>query len=159
MVLPLAPDQARLPAYALPVVGVSTLLALAHATGEKKVIACLDARMSEVYFAAYEYQEDAWLELSPPALYKPDQLPVLKGDSWVGVGSGWDAYPEQLQVAYGAQITTWYAGKFPQASAMAEIALSEFLAGRGLPAAQAAPIYVRNKVAFTTQEREKLAVR
>ena len=48
---------------ALPVVPVSTLEALAHAAwrrdGATHVIACLDARMREVYVAAYERIDDA----------------------------------------------------------------------------------------------------
>lgn len=141
----------------LPVVGVSTLLALAHASGHDKVIACLDARMGEVYMAAYEKTAGAWSEISAAGLFKPEQLPTLPGAGWVGVGSGWDAYRSQLQVIYGAQLIEVIAGRFPSASAMAELAAPEFAAGRGLPASQAAPVYIRNKVAFTTQEREKQA--
>jgi len=139
----------------IPVVAVSTLLSLAHASGRDKVIACLDARMGEVYFAAYENSAEGWKEISAPGLYKPESLPALPSDGWVGVGSGWDAYAEPLQSAYQSQLAECLTGKYPSASAMAELSVSRFEAGLGLPAAQAAPVYIRNKVAFTSSEREK----
>lgn len=141
----------------LPVVGVSTLMSLAHASGHDKVIACLDARMGEVYMAAYEKHGDEWLELKPAGLYKPEQLPVLTGAGWLGVGSGWDAYAEHLQQAYPGQLKEFLVGRFPSAAAMAALAAPKFAAGQGLPASQAAPVYIRNKVAFTTQERAQSA--
>ncbi len=56
----------------LPVVGVSTLLALAQASGADHVIACLDARMGEVYHAVYVRESDGWQTLNEPGLYKPE---------------------------------------------------------------------------------------
>lgn len=144
---------------ALPVVGVSTLLALAQGEavkqhGVQRVIACLDARMGEVYHAAYIRDEDGWQEASAPGLYKPDDVPRLNGAGWIGIGSGWKAYPEQLAADYGAQVENILADEYPHATAIAELALPMFAAGQGRPAAEAAPIYIRNKVALKTSERE-----
>lgn len=138
----------------LPVAGVSTLLALAQANGSEKVMACLDARMGEVYHAAYAKNGAAWDEISPPGLYKPEAVPHIAGDGWVGVGSGWETYAQQLETCYRSQITQVFPDAYPQAVAIAELAKPLFEAGLGQAAAEAAPLYIRNKVAFKTSERE-----
>lgn len=138
----------------LPVVGVSTLLALAANSGADRVIACLDARMGEVYLAAYVKNGADWDEISPPGVYKPEAVPPVTGNGWTGTGSGWTTYAEQLKACYGQQITKTMPDEYPKAIAIAELARPLFEAGLGLPAAQAAPIYIRDKVAFKSSERE-----
>jgi len=144
----------------LPVVEVSTLKALAQQSGEQKVITCLDARMGEVYYAAYEYKAcekngDAWHEVYAPALFKPEQVPALQGNDWVGIGTGWTAYPEALQTAYAQQLkqAPLTENVHPTAVAIAELALPLFAAGQAKAAHEVAPLYIRNKVALKTSER------
>lgn len=138
----------------LPVAGVSTLMALTHSSGSDKVIACLDARMGEVYHAAYVKSGDAWQEVSPPGLYKPEEVPSLAGEGWIGAGSGWSAYRDILNKVYMGLVSNTLPEAFPRATSIAALAVPLFKAGLGVPAAQAAPIYIRNKVALTMSERE-----
>jgi tRNA threonylcarbamoyladenosine biosynthesis protein TsaB len=138
----------------LPVVGISTLQALAQASGVDKVIACLDARMGEVYHAAYELRDKAWHEVMAPGLYKPDAVPPIPGNGWVGSGSGWKVYGELLAAQYAGQLADTIPDAYPHALAIAQLAVPLFEAGQGRPAAEAAPIYIRNKVALKTSERE-----
>ncbi|MDP2639054.1 MAG: tRNA (adenosine(37)-N6)-threonylcarbamoyltransferase complex dimerization subunit type 1 TsaB, partial [Betaproteobacteria bacterium] len=63
----------------LPVAGIGTLLALAENCGADKVIACLDARMGEVYHGAYRKSGGKWIEMHAPALYRPDTVPQVEG--------------------------------------------------------------------------------
>jgi tRNA threonylcarbamoyladenosine biosynthesis protein TsaB len=139
----------------LPVVEVSTLEALAQQSGEQKVITCLDARMGEVYYAAYEKNADVWEAVHEPALYQPDAVPVLQGNDWVGIGTGWTAYPEALQNAYAQQLkqAPLTDNVHPTAVAIAALALPLFAAGQSKAAHEVAPIYIRNKVALKTSER------
>ena len=141
----------------LPVVAINTLMALAEASFEEcgaiKVIACLDARMGEVYHAAFERRDDSWHEVSPSGLFKPQTVPSVDGSDWVGAGSGWLTYGEQLSVIYGPQIKHTLPQTLPKASALLSIAQPLFAAGLARPAAEAAPIYIRNKVALKTTER------
>jgi tRNA threonylcarbamoyladenosine biosynthesis protein TsaB len=140
----------------LPVVAVSTLQALAQQSGVEKVIACLDARMGEIYHAAYEKQNGEWLEVSAPALFKPEDAPKVNGDDWVGVGAGWLVYPDVLQAVYGEQLREMLAPdhhSHPTATSIAELALPTFEARLARPAHEAAPIYIRNKVALKMSER------
>lgn len=143
----------------LPVVGISTLMALAEASGQSHVIACLDARMGEVYHAAYVKSADVksterWQVVIAPGLYKPEQVPAIEGADWVGVGSGWATYAEQLGQQYAGQTSLTMPEQYPEARAMLTLAQPRFAAGLGLPAAEAAPIYIRNRVALKTHERE-----
>ncbi len=141
----------------LPVVGISTLMALAEGSGYENVIACLDARVGEVYHAAYSRDGSGWIEVSPPGLYKPDEVPRLEGSNWTGAGSGWSAYPASLEAIYRGQVVQIQKDAYPRARAIAELALPIFKAGGGLPAHEAAPVYLRNKVALKSAERGKMA--
>lgn len=137
----------------LPVVGVSTLFALAQQAEGSRVITCLDARMGEVYHAAYERTGNEWRAACEPGLYKPDAVPAVEGDGWFGIGSGWAAYGDVLNARYAGQIIATNPGAFPHARDIATLAAVDFAAGKGRPAAEAAPIYIRNKVALTMAER------
>jgi len=139
----------------LPVVSVCTLLALAEASGADKVIACLDARMGEVYHAAYERIDGAWQCIIEPGLYKPDAVPSIKGAGWVGAGSGWQTYAEQLSAVYAGQLQTKQPQLLPVASAILKLAMPIFARGEAKPASEAMPIYIRNRVALKTAEREQ----
>lgn len=137
----------------LPVAGVSTLQALAEGSEAPRVIACLDARMGEIYHAAYQKQDGVWHTVSEPALCSPLYLPVLEGTGWVGCGSGFDAYTEALQSAYAGQIKHITHGVSPHARHIASLAMPVFQQGRGVDASLAAPYYIRDKVALKTNER------
>jgi tRNA threonylcarbamoyladenosine biosynthesis protein TsaB len=139
----------------LPVVSVCTLLALAQASGEDKVIACLDARMGEVYHAAYVKDAGEWQCNKEPGLYKPDAVPLIEGAGWVGAGSGWQTYNEQLSTVYTEQLQAVQPQLLPSATAILELARPIFANGEAKPAGEAMPIYIRNRVALKTAEREQ----
>jgi len=139
----------------LPVLGISTLMALAAASDQEKIIACLDARMGEVYHAAYVRQRGGWATVHAPGLYAPQAVPRVEGEGWHGIGSGWKAYGETLASAYAGQLREVDATAFPHAREMATLAAPLFEKGLGKPAHEAAPVYIRNKVALTIREREQ----
>lgn len=137
----------------LPVVGIGALMALAQASGEDKVIACTDARMGEVYHAVFERQGKGWLEVQAAGVYKPAAVPVVEGSDWTGVGSGWLTYDGVLSQQYQSNISKKLPKITPMAEAIAQLAMPIFVAGLAKPASEAAPVYIRNRVALTTQER------
>ena len=139
----------------LPVVSVCTLLALAQVSSEARVIACLDARMGEVYHAAYENINGQWQCIIEPGLYKPDAVPVVQGAAWVGVGSGWQTYHEQLSAVYAEQLQSTQPQLLPVATAIIALARPIFVNGEAKAAGEAMPIYIRNRVALKTAEREQ----
>lgn len=137
-------------ARGIPVLGVSTLAALAEESGEQQVLACLDARMHEVYAGALRRAGQAWAEASPARCVPPADVVLPPGD-WVGCGSGFEAYPE---LAARPGLRQVLPGVHPTAQAVARLAAPQFAAGEGTDAALALPTYLRDKVALTRLERE-----
>jgi tRNA threonylcarbamoyladenosine biosynthesis protein TsaB len=137
----------------LPVIPVTSLLALAEGQATRKVVACVDARMREIYHAAYEREGDDWSCVSQPSLCQPDQAPPLAGDGWSGCGSGFRAHGEALSKRYAGQLTAIDAGALPSAQHIARLAMRRFARGEVTDAASAAPLYLRNKVALKSCER------
>ena len=137
----------------LPVVGVSTLLAMAEATGTGRVVCCLDARMGEIYHAAYAKGDTGWEPVHAPILCAPGQAPLPPAGPWTGCGSGFSAYEAVLKQRYAGRLSAIMLEIFPHARDIARIAAREFEAGRAVAAEQALPVYIRDKVALTTHER------
>lgn len=137
----------------LPVVGVSTLESIAAQTGADHVVTVLDARMAEVYWAAYERQDDRWHAVSEPQLALPESVAVPPGGDWVGAGNGFAALGEVLRPRLASQLVRIEETIMPDAAAMAPLAAAAFARGEGTDAALAAPIYLRDKVALTVDER------
>ncbi len=138
----------------IPVVGVNTLLAVAQASGQQRVIACLDARMGEIYHAAFEKKNGEWIEQSATKVCKPEAVPILE-DMWNGVGSGWAVYGDVLSKIYSENLSKIVAEITPTAEAILQLATPIFVAGKAKPASEAMPIYIRNRVALTTLERQQ----
>jgi len=139
----------------LPVFGVCTLQALAEASGKSRVIAALDARMGEIYHAAYQKQNDVWSTVSEPRLCKPEDAPAVTGADWFGIGSGFAMYGNALNARYPGQLQGVDGAAVPQAAAIAVLGAAQFKLGNGVDAADALPLYLRDKVALKTSERMK----
>lgn len=137
-----------------PVVPVPSLLALAEQSNESRVIAAFDARMNEAYLAAYARNGDDWDEVIAPRLADADSLPPLPGRSWTASGSGFDRHG-WLREAYRQSVAMRLEGDLPRAGAIARIASRRFARGGGVAAERAAPLYLRDKVALTSEERQR----
>lgn len=137
----------------IPVAGVGTLMALAQATGASRVVCCIDARMNEVYHAAYEKQPDGWRAVHEPGVYAPDGVPPLPGADWQACGNGFAIYGDQLRGRYARQLAGIDDALHPRAREVAILGAPVIVAGAGLPAEYAAPVYIRDKVALKISER------
>jgi len=138
---------------AIPLAGIVTLHAMALACGAARVLCCLDARMQEIYHAAYVREGDVYIEVSAPRVCAPAAVPQLQGGAWIGCGSGFTAYGDVLRQACGASLAEVMDGVHPQARDIARLAVPVFAAGQGVRAEEAAPLYIRDKVALKTAER------
>ena len=136
-----------------PVVPVPSLLALAEQSNEGRVIAALDARMGETYLAAYARTGEDWDEVIAPRLAGRDALPPLHGPRWAATGSGFDRF-DWLRDAYRESVEMRIEGDLPRARSVARIAARRLALGGGIAAEHAAPLYLRDKVALTTEERQ-----
>jgi tRNA threonylcarbamoyladenosine biosynthesis protein TsaB len=144
----------------LPVLPLSTLETMAVACralhGATEVVAVLDARMGEVYWAQYRYDSGAgeWRERVAPLLCAPGAVAPLAGDAALhACGNGLAAYPEAFATqAFGAT----YPDIMPHAAQLAPLGRAALSAGKGVGAAEAQPLYLRNKIAYTSAERSAI---
>jgi len=140
----------------LPVVPITSLEALAYPVieaGADRVIACLDARMGEVYFGCFArdlalgLRTLGSLQVAPPArVYLPS------AELYHGIGRGFTAHPELAALA-GISLDARSAAALPSAVDMARLGALRLAAGQGLDPAALKPEYVRDKVALTEAER------
>jgi tRNA threonylcarbamoyladenosine biosynthesis protein TsaB len=135
-------------ARGIPVIGVSTLEALAEDSGAPRVVACIDARMREVYYAALQRDDRGrWREVIAATCAAPAAISLPPGD-WIGAGNGFAVYGN-------LSLKTVRPEMHPTAMAVARLAAPRLDAGEGVDAALAAPVYVRDKVAFTKVELDR----
>ncbi len=152
----------------VPVLPLDTLLAVAEearyavhslrdanpkAAPATRVLAVLDARMDQVYVAAYEHTHGTWQCVQEAALQNPGALtwPAHWHDpaSFVAAGNAWAVYAGRWPSTFtAAQLPA-----LPTASALLRLAPLAWAQGLAVPAEQALPLYIRDKVAQTTQER------
>jgi tRNA threonylcarbamoyladenosine biosynthesis protein TsaB len=137
----------------LPVVPVSTLLALAQASGDGRVVAAMDARMNEVYLGAYVREGGDWHAVIEPCLQAPTTMPDLPGAGWTAAGSGFAVCDGALVDACKEKLARVDVLLYPRAAEMARLAAGVLARGLGVAPEEAAPLYVRDKVAVTVAER------
>jgi tRNA threonylcarbamoyladenosine biosynthesis protein TsaB len=136
----------------LPVAPIVTLEAMAQACyescGAQDVLAVLDARMGEVYWAQYRYADAGWQVVIAPTLSAAEQvLPI--GDA-IACGNGLSAYAAAFdRLAF----TDRQPLIMPSARQIAVLGRAAVAKGHVVPLEQAQPFYLRNKIAFTTAER------
>jgi tRNA threonylcarbamoyladenosine biosynthesis protein TsaB len=144
-------------ARGIPVLGIGTLAAMAASVDADRVIACLDARMGEVYHAAFEKRAGAQFsemrEVIPPGLHRPDAVPLPPGSGWTGCGAGFAVYRAALETRHRGVLSAIVPDVVPSAAAMLRLAAPRFAAGEGADPALASPLYVRDRVALKTAER------
>ncbi|HWI15749.1 MAG TPA: tRNA (adenosine(37)-N6)-threonylcarbamoyltransferase complex dimerization subunit type 1 TsaB [Burkholderiales bacterium] len=136
-----------------PVIGIGTLLALATGSGVPRAVCCIDARMQQVYYAVYEREDSGWKTVHEPALYEPAGVPAIEGDGWTGLGSGFIGYRDALAQRYGGQLARIVPEAHPRARDIAQLAVAAYMNGEAVPPDEAAPWYIRDKVALKTDER------
>jgi tRNA threonylcarbamoyladenosine biosynthesis protein TsaB len=137
----------------LPVVAVGTLDCLAEASGAERVIACVDARIGDVYLAASMRAGDAWHSVVAPCVCRPEQAPAVEGAGWLGCGSGFAAYGEGLRRRYRDNLGEVRPDIVPHAREVATLGARALARGAAVSPDQAAPLYVRDKVALSVAER------
>jgi len=157
----------------LPVVPISSLAALAQgvklptysdissAGGEmaEQVLTIQDARMGEVYYGAFRRGSDSIVRsVATARVCRPERVILPEGGGkWAVAGSGWRTYSEILaQSLTGDEIVILSESFYPRASDVARLGVIELGAGRGVPAEQALPVYLRDDVVGSravTQEK------
>lgn len=145
--LSLGLDRPVLPIDSLMLVAQQAWREQAPPTSEGGVQVVMDARMGELYAATYQRVGEDWQVSTAPQLCAPQAWAALTAGQPTGwrVGSGLSllaATPQDRSVSA------------DRASALADLAHRAWLSGQARPAEQALPVYLRDKVAQTTAERE-----
>ena len=111
------------------------------------LLPAIDARMGEIYWAAYEQEQDSLVRLqTEEQVTSPDAVRVTGDEQIFGVGSGWGTYRLLLESVLDGQITAIEPERFPLARDMLPLAVREYNAGRCVSADQALPVYLRDNV-------------
>ena len=137
----------------IPVIGISTLEAIAQQNTHNKVIVALDARMGEIYHAAYVRHAANWQVVCEPTLCAPQHAPAVSGAHWIGYGSGFDVYDHVLSERYEHNLLKIENERYPHAQEIAQLAAAKTINDFFTDPAKAEPIYIRNKVALKESER------
>lgn len=144
-----------------PVLAVDSLMLVAQdarsqmgAQALPDVWVAMDARMDEIYAGAYRWHAERWSVLSAPALYTVDAINACwqAAPPAVVAGSALGAFAERLDT--GAALR--FAQARSRAAALAVVAQQLWADGAAADATQALPLYLRDKVAQTTVEREAI---
>lgn len=147
----------------VPVLPIPSLLAVAEEARHRAlahsasgtITALLDARMDEMYGASYAFDGALWTAIHAPCLLSPTGLQAWesthggRSDAWAG--NVFEVYADRLPVRLEGNAPRITA--LPTASAMLRLAPGLMAAGLSVAAHQAMPIYIRDKVAKTTEER------
>ncbi len=143
-------------AYAsqLPLISVSSLAAVAQAAytdlGWKKLLVAMDARISEVYFGAYQINDHGLAELIGAEIVSPpEKIKFPHENNWYGIGNGWLVYQDQLSIKPNIIDDT----RTPVASAVALLAKEKHLKQEWVSPEAALPVYLRDNVAIKSQPK------
>ncbi|PZP28709.1 MAG: tRNA (adenosine(37)-N6)-threonylcarbamoyltransferase complex dimerization subunit type 1 TsaB [Roseateles depolymerans] len=140
-----------------PVLAIDSLMlvaedARAQGAGDDIWVA-MDARIGEIYAAHYRWASGGWQVLEAPALYAPEALVAhwaAQGEPLAVAGTALTEYAQKL----GERPRAW-PRTVSRARALGALALAAWQRGERLDPAEALPVYVRDKVALTTAERER----
>ncbi|WP_188015344.1 tRNA (adenosine(37)-N6)-threonylcarbamoyltransferase complex dimerization subunit type 1 TsaB [Vibrio harveyi] len=138
----------------LPMIGVSTLAAMAQASyrlhGATDAAVAIDARMGEVYWARYTRQENGeWAGVDAECVIPPARLAEeaqADDKTWTKAGTGWDAYQEDLgklpfHVTSGDVL-------YPDSQDIVILAELELKKGNTVPVEESSPVYLRDNVTW-----------
>ncbi|QIW16173.1 tRNA N6-adenosine(37)-N6-threonylcarbamoyltransferase complex dimerization subunit TsaB [Pasteurellaceae bacterium RH1A] len=135
----------------LPVLPISNLKTMAEQAYQElqatKVIALIDARMNEVYFAQFERTEAGWVEIVAEQVCSPERAiaQFVEPENCVVVGTGWAAYSQFEEANLGAAISEI---TLPSAKYMLSLAQADFAQGKAQSIFEVEPVYLRNEVTW-----------
>jgi len=112
----------------------------------------MDARMGELYAARYGWSENepgGWALRAPPALCSPEDVCACWG--------GWPTWLTGSGTALLGRAAAPALQPGSRAAALVRLGLRLQRAGAAVPAEQALPVYLRDKVALTTAQRAAAA--
>ena len=143
----------------LPVVPVSTLAAIAQDFFNRRdkaelAFTAMDARMGEIFWAAYQRNHLGLAELVGTESVTPATEIIFPDRTGFGVGSGWAVFADALNSRLGSRVLGVESDVWPRAAAIAQLGAYGFANGLAVAVEQAMPVYLRDNVAKKQSERE-----
>ena len=136
---------------ARPVIPVSSLATLAQGAWrqdqQQQVVACIDARQAEVYWAGYGLEDDAMVATTAEQIGPARTIQLPAGQAWFGVGTGFGRYPDELAELAGVSWLGTQSQRYPLAQDMFALAIPAWQRQEWVQPADAIPIYLRDNVA------------
>ena len=147
-------DRPLLPIDSLLLVAEDARAQAAAEASAFEVGVVMDARIDEVYAGRYHWAARRWSTVEPPALFTLPALAQRWADppEWVA-GSALAAFGPRLGLPAGQRCVT---AERQRGAALLRLAQATFDDGGAVDAADALPLYLRDKVALTTLERAAL---
>ena len=134
-----------------PVIPVSSLAALAQGAWRQdtqtRVLACIDARQAEVYWAGYQLVGETMTAVTAEQIGTASSVTLDKDLTWFGVGAGFGRYADELAALPGVNWSGTQAQRFPLAQDLFALAMPAISQQAWLQPADAIPIYLRDNVA------------
>ena len=112
-----------------------------------------DARMGEIYLGAYIKDSETFSNPIVEGVYKPHELPQIIESGWTLIGNAIETYEKEMKDHFGQQIDDLIDGPYEVVESISKLAKS-FIKNKAFELINAEPVYLRNKVAFTTEERK-----
>lgn len=138
----------------IPLLGISSLAAMAQAASGQRVVAAIDARMREVYVGQFERDASGLVRAAgEELLLPPERVPTPEGMGWRGVGSGFAAEDGLLSRRLSDCLDSIDPTVLPRATAVALLAADQSTVHEAGPPESVAPAYLRHQVALNQLEQ------
>ena len=109
--------------------------------------------MGEIYLSAYIKDGKTFSNPIVEGVYKPHELPQLAESGWTLIGNAIETYEKEMKDHFGQQIDDFVDGPYEVVKSISKLA-KPFIKNKVFELINAEPVYLRNKVAFTTEERK-----
>ena len=143
--------------YKIPIVPVSSLEVIASMAGSKYIMSTIDARMDQIYLQIFRTKANKknFSPLTKPQVLGPSELPKLPQEiqnNLTIIGTGYELYKEQFNDAY--QKIDFLAVNVQRGLSAYVANLADCNIPKEFSLKEIFPQYVRNRVAYTIEERK-----
>jgi tRNA threonylcarbamoyladenosine biosynthesis protein TsaB len=141
----------------LPVVPVSSMACIAQSViqtiNAPLVFVGLTARLEEVYYGAYKFEEEVAEAVIPEGVVDVAELPQLPVGDWVGCGNAMPELGTKIQAVTGVSFKSVSIEAVPTIRNLLSIGSYKFGRGESVNAMQATPVYLREQIAYRPGKR------
>ena len=134
----------------IPLIPISTLAALAQQYSKENnyIATAIDARMNEIYWGLYKKSNKNIMKaIIKEKVCLPQNITSPSKNNWLGVGSGWQNYSEEIKSKFKSNIIGIKNDTYPDAKSILELAKIDYQESKFISPEKASPVYLRDNVA------------